>query len=172
MNSFKKIFLTIVTLSIIASLSIAFTGCPTPVTEKPTATEEPTVTEEAEETPTEEAVTTEEPTEEVAEFGTAENPLVMAFAPSGEADRILASGEKVEKMIEERDLINSPWMQRLTRIHQLQSTWWVYPGGEHSRFQHSLGVMYMASEFARQLYPSLSKVCKKYGEDIPSEEFV
>jgi len=52
MNFFKKIFLTIVTLSIIASLSIAFTGCPKAVTEEPTepeaaTTEEPTVTEEA-----------------------------------------------------------------------------------------------------------------------------
>lgn len=74
--------------------------------------------------------------------------------------------------VTERDLINSPWLQRLTRIHQLQSTWWVYPGGEHSRFQHSLGVMNIAGEFARQLYLSLSKVCKKYGEDIPSEELI
>ncbi|GAG57169.1 unnamed protein product [marine sediment metagenome] len=41
MNFFKKIFLTIVTLSIITSLSLTFTGCPTPVTEEPTATEEP-----------------------------------------------------------------------------------------------------------------------------------
>jgi len=95
MNSFKKIFLTIVTLSIIVSLSLAFTGCPA-------AEEVVEPTEEAEETPTEEAATTEEPTEEVAELGTAENPLIMAFAPSREADRILASGEKVEKMIEER----------------------------------------------------------------------
>jgi hypothetical protein len=74
--------------------------------------------------------------------------------------------------VTERDLINSPWIQRLTRIHQLQSTWWVYPGGEHSRFQHSLGVMNTAGEFARQLYPSLSKVCEKFGEDIPSEEII
>jgi hypothetical protein len=74
--------------------------------------------------------------------------------------------------VTERDLINSPWIQRLTRIHQLQSTWWVYPGGEHSRFQHSLGAMNIAGEFARQLYPSLSKVCKEFGEDIPSEELI
>ncbi len=74
--------------------------------------------------------------------------------------------------VTERDLINSPWLQRLTRIHQLQSTWWVYPGGEHSRFQHSLGVMNIAGEFARHLYPSLSKVCEKFGEDIPSEELI
>jgi len=41
MNFFKKISLTIVTLSIIASLSLTFTGCPkAPVTEEPTTTEE------------------------------------------------------------------------------------------------------------------------------------
>lgn len=55
----------------------------------------------------------------------------------------------------ERNLIDSPWLQRLRRIHQLQSTFWVYPAGEHSRFQHVLGVMHMAGRFADQLYPSL-----------------
>ena len=55
----------------------------------------------------------------------------------------------------EKDLIDSPWLQRLRRIHQLQSTFWVYPAGEHSRFQHVLGVMHMAGRFADQLYPSL-----------------
>jgi hypothetical protein len=58
----------------------------------------------------------------------------------------------------EKDLIDSPWLQRLRRIHQLQSTWWVYPAGEHSRFQHVLGVMHMAGRFADQLYPSLRQL--------------
>ncbi len=58
----------------------------------------------------------------------------------------------------EKDLIDSPWLQRLRRIHQLQSTWWVYPAGEHSRFQHVLGVMHMAGRFADQLYPSLLRL--------------
>ena len=35
----------------------------------------------------------------------------------------------------EKDLIDSPWMQRLRMIHQLQGAWWVYPAAEHSRFQ-------------------------------------
>jgi HD superfamily phosphohydrolase len=56
----------------------------------------------------------------------------------------------------EKDLIDSAWVQRLRRIHQLQSTIWVYPSGEHSRFQHVLGVMHLAGRFAQQIYPSLS----------------
>ena len=39
----------------------------------------------------------------------------------------------------EQDLIDSPWMQRLRRVPQLQSARWVFPAAEHSRFQHSLG---------------------------------
>lgn len=59
----------------------------------------------------------------------------------------------------EKDLIDSPWMQRLRRIFQLQSARWVYPAAEHTRFQHSLGTMHMAGEFGRHLYPSLKEVC-------------
>lgn len=72
-------------------------------------------------------------------------------------------GEKTEK-----DLIDSPWLQRLRRIYQLQSARWVYPAAEHSRFQHSLGTMHMAGEFGRRLYPSLKDVCP----DAPSANYV
>jgi HD superfamily phosphohydrolase len=41
----------------------------------------------------------------------------------------------------EADLINSIWLQRLRRIHQLQTAWYVYPAADHSRFSHALGVM-------------------------------
>ena len=68
----------------------------------------------------------------------------------------------------EKDLIDTPWMQRLRRIHQLQSAWWVYPSAEHSRFQHSIGTMHMAGEFALHLYPSLKEVCP----DAPSRNYV
>jgi len=57
--------------------------------------------------------------------------------------------------VTEKDLIDSPWVQRLRYINQLQSARWVFPGAEHSRFQHSLGAMHVAGRFARQLYPSL-----------------
>ncbi|MDI6726497.1 MAG: HD domain-containing protein [Smithellaceae bacterium] len=68
----------------------------------------------------------------------------------------------------EKDLLDSPWVQRLRRIYQLQSARWVYPAAEHSRFQHSLGTMHMAGEFGRHLYPSLREVCR----DLPSPNYV
>ena len=51
----------------------------------------------------------------------------------------------------EQDLLDHPWLQRLRRIHQLQSAWWVFPGAEHSRFQHALGAMHLAGDWARRL---------------------
>ncbi|HMK92704.1 MAG TPA: HD domain-containing protein, partial [Thermoleophilia bacterium] len=60
--------------------------------------------------------------------------------------------------IAEPDVIDNPWVQRLKRIHQLQSSWWVFPTAEHSRFAHSLGTMHLAGELARQVYPTLADV--------------
>ena len=68
----------------------------------------------------------------------------------------------------EKDLIDSAWMQRLRYIYQLQSARWVYPSAEHSRFQHSLGVMHVAGRFARHLYPTLAKTLP----DVPSEYYI
>lgn len=72
----------------------------------------------------------------------------------------------------EKDLIDSPWVQRLRYILQLQSAHWVYPGAEHSRFQHSLGTMHLAGRFVSRLYASLRQTVP----DVPSchflEEFV
>src|SRR5579864_9297166 len=64
----------------------------------------------------------------------------------------------------EQDLLDDPWLQRLRRIHQLQSAWWVFPGGEHSRFQHALGAMHLSGEWAKRLYPNLSQIVA----DVPS----
>jgi len=41
------------------------------------------------------------------------------------------------------DLIEHPYFQRLRNIYQLGLTYFVYPGATHSRFQHSLGAMYL-----------------------------
>lgn len=68
----------------------------------------------------------------------------------------------------EKDLIDSPWVQRLRYIYQLQSARWVYPSAEHTRFVHSLGTMHVAGRFARHLYPFL----KNTVNDVPSANYV
>jgi len=45
---------------------------------------------------------------------------------------------------EERELIDSVYVQRLRRIHQLAGAYLVYPGGVHSRFEHVIGTMHVA----------------------------
>lgn len=68
----------------------------------------------------------------------------------------------------EKDLIDSPWVQRLRYIYQLQSARWVYPSAEHSRFQHSLGAMHLAGRFANHLYPTLAKTIRQ----LPSRCYI
>ena len=51
----------------------------------------------------------------------------------------------------EVELIDSPQIQRLRRIKQLGFTYLVYPGANHSRFEHSIGTMYLASRLADNL---------------------
>ncbi len=41
------------------------------------------------------------------------------------------------------DLIEHPWFQRLRYIRQLGLTSFVYPGANHSRFQHGLGALHL-----------------------------
>ena len=41
------------------------------------------------------------------------------------------------------DLIEHPWVQRLRNIKQLGLTSFVYPGANHSRFQHCLGALHL-----------------------------
>lgn len=51
----------------------------------------------------------------------------------------------------ECDIINSNAFQRLRRIRQLALTDYVYPGASHSRFEHSLGVMHLATRIFNNL---------------------
>lgn len=45
----------------------------------------------------------------------------------------------------ERDIINHPVFQRLRRIRQLAFSDHLYPGSVHTRFEHSIGVMHVAT---------------------------
>lgn len=77
----------------------------------------------------------------------------------------------------ERDLIDSPWIQRLRQIHQLQTAWLVYPTAEHSRFQHVLGAMHLASRVWQRLSPSFYRVFSNrpdlLGNDrLPSSQYI
>ena len=73
-----------------------------------------------------------------------------------------------EGEVAEQQLIDHPWVQRLRQIHQLQTAWWVFPTAEHTRFQHVLGAMHLASKAVAALYGSLQEVCP----DLPSRPYV
>ena len=55
----------------------------------------------------------------------------------------------------EQDLVDHKVFQRLRRIRQLALTEMVYPAACHNRFEHSLGVMHVASQMFDQLRPQL-----------------
>lgn len=55
----------------------------------------------------------------------------------------------------EQDLVDHPVFQRLRRIRQLALTEMVYPAACHNRFEHSMGVMHVASQMFDQLRPQL-----------------
>ncbi|RMF78514.1 MAG: HD domain-containing protein, partial [Planctomycetota bacterium] len=52
----------------------------------------------------------------------------------------------------ERDIINHPVFQRLRRIRQLAFSEHVYPGSVHTRFEHSLGVMHVATQMYDRVF--------------------
>ena len=54
----------------------------------------------------------------------------------------------------ERDLIDTPFVQRLRRVHQLAGSYLVYPGAVHTRFEHVVGTMHVAGLIAESLAPT------------------
>src|SRR2546422_9989178 len=61
----------------------------------------------------------------------------------------------------EWQIVSVPAFQRLRRIRQLAWTDYVYPGAMHTRFEHSLGVMHMATQLydavAHRSWPDLEQ---------------
>ncbi len=75
--------------------------------------------------------------------------------------------------VAESNVLDDRWLQRLKRIHQLQSSWWVFPTAEHSRFAHSLGVMHLAGVLATHVYPTLVHSLRPAEErDAPPDDVV
>ncbi len=60
------------------------------------------------------------------------------------------------------DLIEHPLFQRLRRIKQLGLTSYVYPGANHTRFQHAVGAMYLMGQAIEAL--------RSRGHDITDDE--
>lgn len=58
----------------------------------------------------------------------------------------------------EREIINHPAYQRMRRIRQLAWTDQVYPGAMHNRFEHSLGVVHVASK----MFDALAENSKEF----------
>ncbi|HOV67417.1 MAG TPA: HD domain-containing protein, partial [Methanoregulaceae archaeon] len=48
-------------------------------------------------------------------------------------------------------LVDSPLLQRLRLVRQLGFAYLVYPGANHTRFEHSLGAMHLAGRLCRHL---------------------
>ncbi|MBO0686009.1 MAG: HD domain-containing protein, partial [Candidatus Dormibacteraeota bacterium] len=101
--------------------------------------------------------------EAIAEYGR----LNLSSDPIYRYVRVTKPGG-VPGAVAEQDLIDHAWVQRLRRIHQLQSAWWVFATAEHSRFQHALGAMHLAGEWSGHLYPTL----RHQHPDVPSAPVV
>lgn len=76
----------------------------------------------------------------------------MTFTPVAEIRDPVHGYIRMTKV--ERELIDSPFMQRLRRIHQLAGSYLVYPGATHTRFEHVIGTMHIAGQIAESLVRS------------------
>lgn len=56
---------------------------------------------------------------------------------------------------EEKEIIDSYPVQRLHRLRQLAGAEYLYPGANHTRFEHSIGVMHLAGKVVEN--PNISK---------------
>jgi uncharacterized protein len=64
----------------------------------------------------------------------------------------------------EKNVIDTYPMQRLRRLRQLAGSEYVYPGANHTRFEHCLGVMYLAGHVLEN--PNISRIVKDEEVDM------
>lgn len=93
------------------------------------------------------------------------------------AKYIIAEGIKEDKTVRdpihgdilwnhfETRIIDTEAFQRLRRIRQLGTVHLVFPGGEHSRFQHSLGTLHMAQTLMQHIENNRFSQYRKFGQD-------
>ena len=66
---------------------------------------------------------------------------------------------------QEKQIIDSYPVQRLRRLRQLAGSEYVYPGANHTRFEHSVGVMYLAGRVVAN--PNISRhITEEEGEMV------
>jgi HD superfamily phosphohydrolase len=63
-------------------------------------------------------------------------------------------------------IIDTELFQRLRRIRQLGTAHFVYPGAEHSRFQHSLGVLQMAETLLQSIKKNRFSDHQIFGDNV------
>ena len=58
----------------------------------------------------------------------------------------------------EKKIIDHPLFQRLRKVKQLGFLKYIFPSANHSRFEHSIGTMHLASEFLNHLLRNQSQI--------------
>jgi HD superfamily phosphohydrolase len=64
----------------------------------------------------------------------------------------------------EVSVIDTELFQRLRRIRQLGTAHFVYPGAEHSRFQHSIGTLHMSHVLLRNIRENRLSTHREFGD--------
>lgn len=64
------------------------------------------------------------------------------------------------------DLIEHPYFQRLRRIQQLGLTNYIYPGAQHTRFQHALGALHLMGQALDVLKSKGHEISKAEAEAV------
>ena len=59
---------------------------------------------------------------------------------------------------EEKKAVDSFPMQRLRRLRQMAGAEYVYPGANHTRFEHSIGALYLAQQLTGSFETSLYRL--------------